>query len=386
MDSVLTDIILQDRKIAYLITDQNLNIASTGGTLEILQHNVNDLTGIPIVQLIPELTGIEILLQDVLAGDLPRLELPLINRQINDGETNYLTFVFLPMCDKENNIPGVLCIADDQTEIGEYQQRLTQRRNEISLVKNQLARQNDELAIANAELTRINEIRSRLVSVAAHELRTPLTSINGYVEVILDEDLGPVPETQRDYLKIVQNSTSRLISITSNLLDITRIEAERIELSLQPADLLEVLESVFQEAKPLVNTKNQQLTLNVSIDSTVILCDKVRVAQILNNLISNANKYTADGGSIVVELLPANDEGFLLISVADNGVGIHMEDQDKLYTPFYRTEQASQMAVSGVGLGLYIIRSLVEFHGGRVWVDSKPNRGSTFYVTLPLAS
>jgi signal transduction histidine kinase len=262
---------------------------------------------------------------------------------------------------------------------------LAQQRNELRLLRDQLARQNLELAATNTELRRLDELKSSFVSIAAHELRTPLTLIRGYGEMLLDGDLGPLADKQRDCLEIIERNASRLLTITSELLDVTRIETGRVELVLKPVDLPTLLEVLATEFGPELEARVQRLTLCAPPDLPPALCDETRAAQIIANLLSNASKYTPPGGLITVRVALAEEAGFLQISVADNGVGISADDQAKLFNRFFRAESSQLGEAKGTGLGLHITRALVELHGGRIWFESELGQGSTFYVTFPLA-
>jgi signal transduction histidine kinase len=269
--------------------------------------------------------------------------------------------------------------------MGRLEQQVTQHRNELRLLRDQLAKQNLKLAATNAELRHLDQIKSEFVSVAAHELRTPLSSIMGYIEILLDEDFDPLTDQQRDFLQVVERGAHRLLSITNNLLDVTRIETGRIELWLEPTDLPALIESVASEFSLQLEAKAQRLTLRAVPGLPPALCDQVRAAQIIGNLLSNANKYTPEGGLIVVSVTQAEEQGFLKISVADDGVGISPEDQERLFDRFFRAESARLTRATGAGLGLHITHSLVEQHGGRIWLESELDQGSTFYVTFPMA-
>jgi signal transduction histidine kinase len=275
-------------------------------------------------------------------------------------------------------------VVDDITEMGTLEQRLAQNRNELRLLRDRLTRQNRELDAAIAELRRLSEMKSMFVSVAAHELRTPLASISGFVELLLDERTGSLTDIQREFLEIVQSSASHLIAISNNLLDATQLELGQIELVLQPVNLPALVKTAVAEFRPQLEAKAQRLTLQFSQNLPLVLCDQTRVAQIIANLLSNASKYTPEGGSIMVSLAPA-DQPFVQLSVADNGVGIPAEDQARLFDRFFRAKTGHLTEASGTGLGLYITRSLVELHGGRIWFESEPEQGSTFYVTFPVA-
>jgi signal transduction histidine kinase len=385
MNSTVARLILQDRKIAYAITDRDLTVVEVGGAVDILCNGYTNCLGRSLLDLVPELIGGEELLAEILTGELPRFELAWVNRETAGGHTTYLNIVVLPYRDRSGRIAGILHLAQDVTGMGIVDQQLAQHRNELRLLRDQLAHQNLELAAANAELRRLDEMKSTFVSVAAHELRTPLAPIRGYVEVLLEEEPGSLNDEQREYLDIVQRSVDRLLNTTNNLLDSTRIEAGRVELVLQPTGLPALVEAVAAECMPQLAAKAQHLALRAAPDLPPALCDEARAAQVIRNLLSNASKYTPQRGLISVSLALAEEEGFLRVSVADNGAGIPAEDQPKLFARFFRARNAALSSASGAGLGLYITRSLVELHGGRTWFESEPGEGSTFYVTFPIA-
>ena len=385
MNLPVAQLILQDRKIAYAITDRNLNVVEVSGAVNILWNSRQTSLGRSLLDLVPELVGSEAMLAAILAGELPRFELAWVNRETAEGHTIYLTLVDLPYRDQTERITGLIHLVEDVTEMGTIDQRLAQQRNELRLLRDQLARQNLELTAANAELQRLDEMKSTFVSVAAHELRTPLAPISGYMEMLLDEDFGPLTDDQRERLEIVERNVRRLLTITNSLLDVTRIETGRVELLLQPADLPALVEAVAAEFGPQLEPKAQRLTLRASPGLPPALCDETRAMQIIGNLLSNASKYTPQGGLISITVAPAEEEGFLQVSVTDNGVGIPAEDQPKLFNRFFRAKSAVLTRASGAGLGLYITRALVELHDGRIWFESEPGKGSTFYVTFPVA-
>lgn len=377
--------ILEDRKIAYALTDRSLNVVAVKGAANIFSTAGQTWVGRSLLELAPELIGSEDVLAGILAGQLNRFQLGWVNRDTADGQTIYLTLVHLPRRARTGQITGLVHLAEDVTEMGALEQQLTQQRNELRLLQAQLARQNVELGAINTELQQLDQIKSAFISVAAHELRTPLGLISGYIEVLLDEDLGPMASNQREYLEIVQRNTQRLLSLTHDLLDITRIEAGRVELVLQPSDLAALTKKIATEFRLHIEAKAQQLNLEIPTGLPLALCDEARATQIIANLLSNASKYTSRQGQIRISLAPAEEEGFLQLTIADNGVGIAPEDQDKLFSRFFRAGSASQTTAKGAGLGLYITRALVELHGGRIWFESEPGFGTTFYVTFPIA-
>jgi signal transduction histidine kinase len=385
MQEVVVESLLHDRKIAYALTDRQLRVVVLGGAAEILVGEDARPAHGSLFDMVPELVGCEVVLGDILSGRLPRFELAWVNREMADGREGYLTMVDLPYRDHGGQIAGLIHLVEDVTEMGILQQQLAQHRNELRLLEQQLTLTNQELTAANAELQRLDALKSVFISVAAHELRSPLASILGFLEVVLDEEPGSLSAEQREYLQIVRGSTQRLLGIAKGLLDATRIEAGRIELALEPTDLKSLAQSVIAEHKPQLLAKGQRLLFHASPGLPTILCDQTRAAQIIGNLVDNACKYTARGGCIHLDLTHGEEEGFVQVSVADNGVGISATDQEKVFERFFRAEGGLTAGVDGAGMGLYITRSLVEMHGGRIWFESKLDRGSTFHVTFPIA-
>jgi signal transduction histidine kinase len=385
MSLSVADVILQDRGTAYVIADQDLQVVGAGGAVGMFGRDRQAILGQSLLDLVPELIGCEEVLDDILSGDVPRFELDWVNRETSAGETIYLTMVALPYRDAAGAIIGIVHAMVDDTAMGAIGQQLAQGRNELRLLQGQLTRQNIELAAANAELRSLAEIKSQFVSVAAHELRTPLTSIAGYLEMLLGNEFGPLTDEQQRSLGLVSEAAHRLRSLSDKLLDMARIEAERVELVLRSVDLPALIETIVAEFRPQLDAKGQQLVLHISPALPVALCDEMRTGQIIRNLLSNASKYTPYGGVITVSLEVAEEHGFLKLWVADNGVGISPEDRSELFTPFFRAKSAALTGSSGVGLGLYITRSLVEQHGGSIWFESELGAGSTFCVTLPIA-
>ncbi|MGC8782270.1 MAG: histidine kinase dimerization/phospho-acceptor domain-containing protein, partial [Anaerolineae bacterium] len=251
--------VLCDRGIAYVITDRELTVVEVGQADGDLQTWLSGWLGRPLVEVVPELIGSEDALNEVLAGRLSRFQIPYINRELPGRDPAYLTMIDLPCHDDAGRIVGLIHVIQDVSEVGRLEQRLAQQRNELRLLQEELRRRNLALEAANAELRRSDQMKSTFVSIAAHELRTPLASISGYVEMLLDGDAGALTERQREYLQLVEGSARRLLRITRDLLDLTRIEAGRIEITLRPTDLVELVDDVADELVPQLAAKEQHL-------------------------------------------------------------------------------------------------------------------------------
>lgn len=236
-----------------------------------------------------------------------------------------------------------------------------------------------------AELERADQTRSSFLSHVSHELRTPLTSVKGYVENLLDGVTGPLNNKQQRYLGRIFDNLERLIRMITDLLDRTRIETGQLALSPAEVDLERCVAEVVEQLRPLARDKQQSLTSHYPASTLIVWVDRDRLIQILTNLVHNAIKFTPADGRIEVSL-SVSDTGTATIRVRDTGPGIPPEALEKIFDPFYQTAQGRQHATKGqgLGLGLSIVKTLVELHSGRIDVWSEPGQGSEFSVTLPL--
>jgi signal transduction histidine kinase/ActR/RegA family two-component response regulator len=224
--------------------------------------------------------------------------------------------------------------------------------------------------------------KTDFVSNVSHELRTPLTSIKGYSDLLLCDAVGALNSQQRHFVKIIQSSSDRLTSLINELLDISRIESGRLKLDTKPVQLEKVLHSVADMIQPQCDKKNLRLSLSIEPKVGLVLGDENRLTQVVTNLVSNACRYTPEGGSITLAL--SNSSNIVQVDVTDTGIGIASEDQAKVFQRFYRVNTPAVQEVAGTGLGLPISKMLVEMHGGRMWVESEMGKGSTFTFILPL--
>ncbi|MCC6298833.1 MAG: GAF domain-containing protein [Anaerolineales bacterium] len=233
----------------------------------------------------------------------------------------------------------------------------------------------------------VDRLKSEFVATVSHELRTPMTSIRGYVDVLLMGAAGALNENQAHFLKIVKGNTERLNILVNDLLDISRLESGRVTLSPQALDMREVAEDVIADVLRRSQEENKPVALSLDAPKKLPLAfgDAERVRQILGNLVDNAYNYTPENGTITVQLQPLNGGHEVQVDVKDNGVGIALGDQARVFERFYRGEHPLVLATPGTGLGLSIVKELVEMHKGRIWVQSAgvPGEGSVFSFTLP---
>jgi signal transduction histidine kinase len=288
---------------------------------------------------------------------------------------------------RERQVIGIIHLESDRAEAFNAEQvafaeRLVEHAS-IAVTNSQLF---DEVRAAN-------EAKSTLMSFVAHELKTPMTPIRGYADLLLGGAVGSVNDMQRQFLSTIRNNIDRMKTIVEDLNDSARIEAGKLRLDIRTLDFQGVIEEVLRTTKPALDNKKQTLAVEAASPLPTVLADHGRAVQVFTNLVSNAYKYTPEGGHIVVRARPAantwDPDGapeVLHISVQDNGIGIAPEDQKKLFQKFFRAEDrmAREMA-PGTGLGLNIVKNLVELQGGRIWMESEFRKGSTFHFTLPLA-
>jgi signal transduction histidine kinase len=234
----------------------------------------------------------------------------------------------------------------------------------------------------------VDRLKSEFVATVSHELRTPMTSIRGYVDVLLMGAAGALNENQAHFLNIVKNNTERLNILVNDLLDISRIESGRVTLSPQALDLREVAEDVIEDVLRRSQEENKPMALSLDAPKKLppVYGDVERVRQIMGNLVDNAYHYTPENGTITVQIHPQNGGNQIQVDVKDNGVGISLEDQSRVFERFYRGEHPLVLATPGTGLGLSIVKQIVEMHQGRIWMESSgvPGNGSTFSFTLPV--
>lgn len=229
----------------------------------------------------------------------------------------------------------------------------------------------------------VNQMKNEFVSTVSHELRTPLTSIKGYVDLILDGEAGDINDIQREFLQIVKQNGDRLVDLINDLLDISRIESGRIHLKIQPIDIGDAVAGAIDTFKAVLDQTDMSVRTKITKNLPHAAGDRDRVGQVLINLISNAIKYSPGGGSVTVTAKQRDDQ--ILVCVTDTGIGISKEDQEHLFSKFYRVDSSLTRDIGGTGLGLSICKTIIELLGGQIWVDSGVGKGSSFSFTLPIA-
>lgn len=255
-------------------------------------------------------------------------------------------------------------------------------KNEVKR-KEELQKISDALAIANERLKELDLTKSEFISIASHQLRTPLTAIKGYISLVLEGSYGKVPAAIQDVLNKVYTVNSRLVHLVEDLLNVSRIEAGRIQYSFAPTQLEPLVAELVEMFSP--TAKGKKLSLQMQLPEKPLpqlTIDPNKIKEVLSNLIDNSLKYTKEGGTTVT--LEGGDSVARII-VSDTGIGIRPEDQKNLFEKFTRSKETTKMVASGAGLGLYVGKSFVEAHGGKIWAESDgQDKGSRFIIELPL--
>jgi len=253
-------------------------------------------------------------------------------------------------------------------------------RDEIGALAADVNRMNDKLERLYAELETASRHKSDFLATMSHELRTPLNAIIGFSEVLHEQMFGELNERQLAYVDDVLEAGRHLLSLINDVLDLAKIEAGKMELELSQIELPNLLQSAISMHSERAARSGLTTSLSTEPDEITITADERRVRQIVFNLLSNAIKFTPEHGR--VDVTARLDDGYAEVAVADTGPGIAAQDQETIFEEFEQTIDGKQ--AEGTGLGLPLSRKLVELHGGRLWVESQPGRGSTFRFTLPV--
>ncbi len=235
----------------------------------------------------------------------------------------------------------------------------------------------------NKRLRELDRLKDEFLSLVSHELRTPLTSIRGYLDLVLDEEAGELNPEQQRFLRAVERNSGRLLRLVGDLLFVAQADAGRLTLERAQVDLSSVAADCVEGARPAADQKQIELTLATTAVPALV-GDRGRLTQVLDNLISNALKFTPEGGHVEVRTTAAH--GAVVLEVTDSGMGVPAAEQSRLFERFFRAASATEQAIPGTGLGLAIVKAIVEAHRGSIAVDSAPGEGTTFRVELPIAA
>ncbi len=253
--------------------------------------------------------------------------------------------------------------------------------DEVTRINNELVNLQREMIRQNRELERLNTQKNELLGMAAHDLRNPLGVIMSYSVFLLSQTVGPLTGKQVRFLEQIKSSSQFMLRMVEDLLDVSHIEAGELRLERAEVDLQSQLVNNVALNAALAERKGIALELHAPVAPALIQADAAKVEQVLNNLISNAVKFSLPGTTVTVTL--AASEGGYLTCVQDQGPGIPAQEFDRLFRPFSKTSVKTTGGEKSTGLGLAIVKKIVEGHGGKVWVESEPGQGSSFYFWLP---
>lgn len=337
--------------------------------------------GQPLSQIMWEFVGVEEELTAVLEGRLPYLAFERVHRRQLSGQTVYLDISVTMIRDYELG-KGLLLIAEDVTHAAEAEQRLTQNRNELALTKERLAQ-------LNQELQRLDRLKTLFLSMAAHDLRAPLTIIRAYSDLaqrlLTPETTGKV----REFLKLIYLQTSHLDWLINDFLDLDQIEQGTLRLQRAQTDLNQLVQEATILITHLADGRGLTIQLDLPPQPLFLAVDAVRIQQVLFNLLTNAIKYTGKGGTVSVHV--GQEEETAVLRITDTGVGMSSAELACAFQLYYRANTATDISLlqynetRGKGLGLFIVKMLVEAHNGRVTLESQLGKGSSVTVYLPMS-
>ncbi len=334
------------------------------------------------------------------------IELPALKKAVNDEQTQQFRRSELDQIASQN---GVSLLSNAQSQIVIPIRReeqvigvllLESLRDEpwADTTQEFLSRLSDHAAIsiANAQLfAQVQEAdiaKSDFISFVSHELKTPMTSIRGYTDLLLGGAVGEVTDAQENFLGTIRANVTRMATLVSDLADISRIEAGRLRLEYAAVEIPDVVDETVRSMDHNIQEKSQTLEIVFGDDLPSAWGDRTRIGQVLTNLVSNAYKYTPEGGKVIIQAEKSHNqwdpEGapeVVLLAVKDNGLGMTAEDQDQIFTKFFRSPDPDARQSPGTGLGLNITRNLVEMQGGKIWFESTYGEGTTFFFTVPVA-
>ena len=289
-----------------------------------------------------------------------------VERETYSGRADaWVSTTKVPLRDERGQIIGTFGISRDVT---------AQIRAE-----NALGQQALQLSAQNERLRELDRLKDEFIGLVSHELRTPLVSIIGYVELL--RDAGTSAPNAGHFAEVIERNAQRLLRLVGDLLFLSRIQSGKMAMEFRSADLADIAACAVQEMRPEAQRKH----IDLALTATAVPCfalDPTRIAQLLGNLITNAVKFTPDGGRVDVRLGMEGDQAVL--TVADTGIGIPAADREQIFERFFRTAIATRQAVPGTGLGLTITKAIVDAHNGTIAVTSDEGRGSTFKICLPL--
>ena len=333
--------------------------------------------------------------REVILSERPKLNIEE-TQTLPGGRVRTLLTNKVPLIDIEGKVIGVLGTYSDISELKEKELELERTNEQLrkaletiakdvrkqQFLEEQLREKNMALRLQNRQVREATRLKSLFLANMSHELRTPLNGIIGFTELMANEVAGPISAEQKEYLEDVLMSSRHLLQLINDILDLSKVEAGKMNFEPELIELEEMIEEVEQCLLPIYADKHIEFSLELDENLKAVVLDHGKFKQILFNYLSNAFKFTAEGGKVWLRVLPQDKKHFRL-EVEDTGIGIHKNDLPKLFVQFQQLDSSISKKYQGTGLGLALTRQLVEAQGGSVGVDSLLGKGSTFYVILP---
>ncbi len=362
LESALTQFIQQDAALIMLVLDQDERIRMANAYAEKLIGK--KLTNLPFADLLVDFT-VGFTLEQALKACEPLL----LNMTSTTGLPQTFYFRFMDL-GKDILVLGEL----NNLEVEHLRQNLVQLNNDFSNL-------NRELQKGNAELVKLNDMKNQLLGMAAHDLRNPIGAIQNLSCFLLEEAGKSLNPMHLQFLNLIHSSSSFMLSLLDDLLDIAKIEAGKLDLDVQPTDLIELIKRNVALNQVLADKKKIRIRLHHYEALPLVPLDAMKIEQVLNNLLSNAIKFSAPETVTTITVLNSGDH--VTVSVADQGQGIPEAEQAKLFQPFTKTSVRSTSGEKSTGLGLAIVRKIILGHLGKIWVQSQVGQGTTFFFSLP---
>ncbi len=362
IEQTLTRFLMQEASLILLVLDQNERILEANAYAEKLTGR--PLAGMPFSELLVDFADSFSLRSAIRAG-----EPCLLNLTTLAGLPQTLYFRFMELNDK------ILVLGElNNQEVGELRRNLLQLNNDFSNL-------NRELHKSNAELVKLNDLKNQLLGTAAHDLRNPIGAIQSLSDFLLEEAADSMSPEHCQFISLIHSSSRFMLSLLDDLLDIAKIEAGKLDLTLAPTDMIDLVKRNVDINQILAGKKKIRIQLHCYERLSPIAVDSLKIEQVLNNLISNAIKFSPAQTVVTVSVVQSGNH--ITVSVADQGQGIPKEEMNKLFEPFSKTSVHSTGGEKSTGLGLAIARKIVLGHLGKIWVQSEVGQGTTFFFSLP---
>jgi signal transduction histidine kinase len=397
MDEQVTILIVDDKAENIFALEKLLEkpgrsfLTAKNGTEGLTMALKNDLDLIILDVHMPEMDGFEV--AQVLQMNKRTKEIPIIftsaekkerhsiMKGFEEGAVDYLSKPLDPDVTRAK-VSAQLKIQQQKKELVEKNTSLEKAEARINRLNVALQKNLAELAISKQQVEHASRLKSEFISTMSHELRTPLNAIIGFSELLVDKKVGPINTRQEQYLDDILKSGNHLLRLINDILDLSKIEAGKLEILFEPCGVKEVMEEVCSVIKSLADAKGIALAVSIASEVGTIEADRIKLKQILYNLLSNAIKFTDRHGrvDIIVEPTAGHD---IAIKIRDTGIGMSVEGIRKLFSPFLQLDNGRAEKQQGTGLGLVLTRKFIELHGGSISVDSEVGKGTVFTVLLP---